>query len=69
MFYVCFCHACLRFKLVHIAENMQQRPLGSHFSLGRRIRCNSGTLKDNSVIVLIEIQAPSTRSRFFGETA
>ena len=42
MFHVCFCHACLRFKLVHIAENMQQRPLGSHFSLGRRIRCNTG---------------------------
>jgi hypothetical protein len=42
MFQVCFCHACLRFKVVHIAENMQQRPLGSHFSLGRRIRCNTG---------------------------
>ena len=26
-----------------IAENMQQRPLGSHFSVGRRIPCNTGT--------------------------
>ncbi|CAL8236632.1 unnamed protein product [Arctogadus glacialis] len=25
-----------------IAEHMQQRPLGSHFSVGRRIRCNPG---------------------------
>jgi hypothetical protein len=25
MFYLCFCHACLRFKLVQIAEHMQQR--------------------------------------------
>ena len=24
-------HACLRFKLVHVAENVQQRPLGWHF--------------------------------------
>ena len=24
------------------AEHMQQRPLGSHFSVGRRIRCNTG---------------------------
>ena len=37
-------HACLRFKLVHVAENVQQRPLGSHISVGRRIRCNTGTL-------------------------
>ena len=35
-------HACLRFKLVHVAENVQQRPLGSHISVGRRIRCNTG---------------------------
>ena len=35
MFYLCFCHACLRFKLVQIAVNMQQRPLGSHFWVGR----------------------------------
>ena len=37
MFYLCFCynahrsvrlHACLRFKLVHVAENVQQRPRG-----------------------------------------
>ena len=26
-------HACLRFKLVHVAENVQQRPLGSHCSV------------------------------------
>ena len=26
MFYLCFRHACLRFKLVHIAKNIQQRP-------------------------------------------
>lgn len=24
-----------------VAENLQQRPLGSHFSVGRRIRCNT----------------------------
>ena len=42
MFYECFCHTCLRFNLMHIAENMQQRPLGSHFSVGRRIWCNTG---------------------------
>ena len=35
-------HACLRFRLVHVAENVQQRPLGSHISVGRRIRCNTG---------------------------
>jgi hypothetical protein len=50
MFYVCFCHACLRFKLVHIAVNIQQRPLGSHFSVGRRIRCNTGVaIATNSI--------------------
>jgi hypothetical protein len=43
MLYLCFCHACLRFKLVHIAEHVQQRPLGSHISTGRRILCNTGT--------------------------
>ena len=37
MFYLCFCynahrlHTRQRFKLVHVAENVQQRPLGSHF--------------------------------------
>ncbi|CAL8406059.1 unnamed protein product [Arctogadus glacialis] len=29
---------------VHVAENVQQRPLGSHFSVGRRIRCNTGSI-------------------------
>ena len=29
-------HACLRFKLVHVAENVKQRPLGSYFLVGRR---------------------------------
>ena len=43
MLYLCFCHACLRFKLVHIAEHVQQRPLGSHISTGRRVRRNTGT--------------------------
>ena len=27
-------HACLRFKLVHVSENVQQPRLGSHFSVG-----------------------------------
>ena len=49
MFYLCFwynarrLHARQRFKLVHVAENVRQRHLGSHFSVGRRIRCNNGT--------------------------
>ena len=43
MFYLCFCHACLRFKLVHISKNMQKCPLGSHILVGRRIRCNTGS--------------------------
>ena len=44
MFYLCLCRACLCFKLVQVAEHMQQRPLGSHFSVGRRIRCNPGVI-------------------------
>ena len=27
---------------VHVAENVKQRPLGSHFSVGLSIRCNAG---------------------------
>jgi hypothetical protein len=44
---LCFMYVfvMLGFKPVHIAENMQQRPLGSHFSVGRRIRCNTGGQK------------------------
>ena len=38
MFYFCFCYNAH----VHVADNVQQRPLGSHFSVGRRIRCNTG---------------------------
>ena len=37
MFHLCFCYN----SLVHVAENVQQRTLGSHFSVGRRIRCNT----------------------------
>ena len=37
-------HACLRFKLLHATENVQQRPLGSDFSVGRRILCNTRSL-------------------------
>ena len=29
-------HACVHFILVHVAESVQQRPLGSHFSGDRR---------------------------------
>ena len=29
---------------VHDEENVQPRPLGAHCSVGRRIRCNTGTL-------------------------
>jgi hypothetical protein len=39
MFYLCFCYNAN----VHVAENVQQRPLGSHFSVGRRIRCDTGS--------------------------
>ena len=36
-------HDGLRFKLAHVSENVQQRPLGSDFSVGRRIKSNTGT--------------------------
>ena len=50
MFYLCFCYNARRFldsvstlqTRADVAENAQQRPLGSHFSAGRRIRCNTG---------------------------
>ena len=36
--------ACLPFKLhVHVAENVQQRPLGSQFTVDNRIRLKTGT--------------------------
>ena len=37
MFYLCFCYNAR----MHVVENVQQRPLGSRFSVGRRIRCNT----------------------------
>ena len=37
-------NVCLRFKLVQVAENVQRRTLGSHFSVGRRILCNTRSL-------------------------
>ena len=40
MFYLPFCYNAN----VHVAENVQQRPLGSHFSVGRRIRFNTGNV-------------------------
>ena len=56
MFYLCFCYNAHRFSTscpstsnsccVHVAENVQQRPLGSHFSVGRRIQCNTGVMSD-----------------------
>ena len=39
MFYLRFCYNAH----VHVADNVQERPLRSHFSVGRRIRCNTGT--------------------------
>ena len=35
-------HGRLHFTLVHVAGNMQQRPLVSNFMRGNRIRCNTG---------------------------
>ena len=34
-------YACLRSKLAHVSKNVQQRSLGSHISVGRRVRRNT----------------------------
>ena len=51
---------------VHVAENVKQRPLWSHFSVVRRIRCNTSVLYN--IITYIYHISPDQHNGYVRET-
>ena len=46
-------------RFAHVAENVQQCPMGSHFSVGRRILCNTRSLSLLDRILAFRIDCSS----------